>query len=126
MVRSSLVIGAALFLSACDFPEPSETMIASGAALSQAYRDGFDDGCHSGRQAAGSLFDQFRKDLSRFNANGDYAQGWSDAYRQCEREEEALELQMRSAATINAINSANDNRFDDVLRGVDTSGLAGL
>ncbi len=113
-------------LTACDFPEPSETMIASQSNTSPSYRQGFDDGCHSGRQAAGSLFDQFRKDQQRFSRDPDYAQGWSDAFRQCESQEEALNRQMRSAAAINAINSSRQNRFDRILEGIDYSGLEGF
>ena len=115
-----------LTLAACDLPEASETMISSSANVSQSYRDGFDDGCHSGRQAAGSLFDQFRKDQARFNSDQDYAQGWSDAFRQCESREEQLERQIRSAQTIDAINNSRDDRFDRILDGIDYSGLEGL
>ena len=117
---------ALLLLAACEFAEPSETMIASDANVSPAYRQGFDDGCHSGRQAAGSFFDQFRKDLPRFNSDRDYAQGWSDAFRQCETQEEAQDRQMRSAATIDAINAADDDSFDRVLEGLDFSDLEGF
>lgn len=115
-----------LLLAACDVLEPSETMISASANVSPAYRQGFDDGCHSGRQAAGSLFEQFRKDLPRFNTDQDYAQGWSDAFRQCETQEEVLDRQMRSAAVIDAINTEDGDRFDRVLEGIDFSGLEGF
>ena len=111
------------FLAACDVLEPSETMIASSANVSPSYRQGFDDGCHSGRQAAGSLFEQFRKDLPRFNTDRDYAQGWSDAFWQCETQEEVRDRQMRSAAVIDAINTEDGDRFDRVLEGIDFSSL---
>ena len=114
---------ALLLLGACTLPEPSETMISSQSNVSVSYRQGFDDGCHSGRQAAGSFFDQFTKDLPRFNSDRDYAQGWSDAFRQCETQEEAEDRQMRSAAAIDAINSSDDDLFDRVLEGIDYSGL---
>ena len=117
---------AIVLLSGCAYGPPSETLISSNADVSASYRSGFDDGCHSGRQAAGSLFDQFRKDQDRFNFDVDYAQGWSDAFRQCETREEALNRQIRSARTIDAINRSKDKRFDDVLRGVDTSALKDL
>lgn len=122
----ALPIFMALSLAACDLPEPSETMIASQSNVSPSYQQGFDDGCHSGRQAAGSLFDQFRKDQSRFNADRDYATGWSDAFRQCETQQEAVARQIRSAATINALQKSNEDRFDKVLSGIDYSGVSGL
>jgi hypothetical protein len=61
----------------------------------RSYVDGFDDGCHSGKKAGGSMFDQFKKDVRRFETDKEYAQGWSDGFRQCETEEEALERQIR-------------------------------
>lgn len=72
-----------------------EIMIKEGYPL--AYVDGFDDGCHSGKKAGGSLFDQFKKDVRRFQPDSQYAQGWSDAFRQCESEEEASARNMRMA-----------------------------
>jgi len=72
-----------------------ETMIQQGYPL--AYADGFDDGCHSGKKAGGSLFDQFRKDAERFQIDSQYSQGWSDGFRQCESEQEALQRQVRMA-----------------------------
>lgn len=117
----SLAVIPLIVLSACG--PPSEELIAQDANVSPSYRQGFDDGCHSGRQAAGSLFDLFRKDLNRFNSDRDYAQGWSDAYRVCESKEEALERQVRSAQTIRAIRQSDPPKFDNVLRGVDLSAL---
>jgi hypothetical protein len=72
-----------------------ETMLKEGYPLS--YADGFDDGCHSGNQAGGSLFDQFKKDIGRFDNDKDYAQGWSDGFRQCETKQEAIQRQTRMA-----------------------------
>lgn len=51
-----------LLLSGC--ATQKETMIKEGYPLS--YAEGFDDGCHSGNKAGGSLFDQFKKDTRRF------------------------------------------------------------
>ena len=72
-----------------------ETMIKQGYPL--AYTEGFEDGCHSGKKAGGNLFDQFKKDVRRFEADSQYAQGWSDAFRQCESEQEAIQRQTRIA-----------------------------
>ena len=125
-MRFAILFVLSLTVAACDLPEPSETMIGSQSQVSPSYRAGFDDGCHSGRQAAGSLFDEFRKDQARFNSDSDYAQGWSDAFRQCESQEEAVERRVRSAAAIDAINNSRDDRFDRVLSGIDYSGLENL
>lgn len=106
-------------------PSQQEVMIEQGYPA--AYAQGFEDGCHSGKKAAGSYFDEFRKDVRRFDSDGEYAQGWSDAYRQCETQEEALERQVRTAQTLNAINQKHDDDFARrVLKGIDTSGLKDL
>lgn len=80
-----------LLISGC--MSQKEMMIKQGYPL--PYADGFDDGCHSGKKAGGYLFDQFKKDVKRFNSDSDYAQGWSDAFRQCESEVEASDRIMR-------------------------------
>ena len=72
-----------------------EIMLQEGHSL--AYADGFEDGCHSGKQAGGNMFESFKKDENRFTRQNKYAQGWSDGFRQCEREEESLERQSRIA-----------------------------
>jgi len=93
--RKVVLVGStfvSLFIfSAC--ATQAETMVQEGYPL--AYAQGFDDGCHSGKKAGGSMFDQFKKDVNRFGQHGKYTQGWSDGFRQCEKEEEALERQIR-------------------------------
>lgn len=79
------------FLSGC--VSQKESMIKEGFPV--AYADGFDDGCHSGKKAGGNMFEQFKKDVRRFENDREYAQGWSDGFRQCETEEENLERQIR-------------------------------
>ncbi|WP_145991695.1 MULTISPECIES: hypothetical protein [unclassified Shewanella] len=78
-------------LSAC--VSQHDLMVEKGFPL--PYADGFDDGCHSGNKAAGSLFDEFKKDVNRFNSDKQYGQGWSDGFRQCETEQEAAQRQTR-------------------------------
>ena len=94
---NSLVIVATasclMFLSGC--ATQKETMIKQGYPLS--YAEGFDDGCHSGNKAGGSLFDQFKKDVRRFESDTKYAQGWSDGFRQCESQQESIQRQTRMA-----------------------------
>ena len=96
-IISRLVITATasclLLLSGC--ATQKEIMINEGYPMS--YAEGFDDGCHSGNQAGGSLFDQFKKDIRRFESDNQYAQGWSDGFRQCESQQEAIQRQTRMA-----------------------------
>lgn len=109
-----------------------ETMIRQG--YPQSYAEGFEDGCHSGKKAGGSLFDQFNKDVRRFNIDQQYAQGWSDAFRSCESEQEALQRQMRIGIEQQKLIDRRDRNKAreqyqlerEVLRGVDTSKLRDL
>jgi len=92
-----------------------------------AYAEGFEDGCHSGNKAGGSYFDQFKKDVRRFNDDSDYAQGWSDAFRQCETEQESLERQTRMSMEYQRMDDERKDRMvHDALDGLDTSGLENL
>ena len=109
-----------------------DTMIQQGYPLS--YADGFDDGCHSGKKAGGSMFDQFKKDVRRFQADKQYAQGWADGFRQCETEQEALERQIRMGMEQQRLleekkhNDWEEKRHleREVFKGIDTRGLENL
>ena len=109
-----------------------EIMIQQGYPL--AYADGFDDGCHSGNKAGGSLFDQFKKDVNRFEKDSQYAQGWSDGFRQCESEQEAIQRQMRMAIEQQKLSEQRESNQlqkqhhleSEVLKGVDTESLKSL
>ncbi len=68
------------------------------AASSYGYAEGFHDGCHSGREAAGDWSDGFAKDLNRFGVDRDYTRGWSDGFRQCETAQERQARGARQAA----------------------------
>jgi len=70
-----------------------EVMLEQGHSL--AYADGFDDGCHSGKKAGGKLFEDFKKDENRFARHSKYTQGWSDGFRECEKEQEAIDREVR-------------------------------
>ena len=59
-----------------------ETLIAQG--YPPAYADGYDDGCGSGRQAAGAIAGEFRKNVPRYLDDPKYAQGWNDGFQQCQ------------------------------------------
>ena len=130
MININLLIIAAavscvLLLSGCI--SQKETMVNQGYPL--AYAEGYDDGCHSGKQAGGSLFDQFSKDVRRFESHNDYAQGWSDGFRQCETEQESMQRQMRMAIEQQQlIEQRKQNQLQkqyhlekEALEGVDTS-----
>jgi len=109
MIVGSLVSGLVL-ISGC--ASQTETMVQEGYPV--AYAQGFEDGCHSGKQAGGSMFDQFKKDVNRFGRDIKYSQGWSDGFRQCEREEEALERQVRMNMEQQNLNEALKHNQDSV------------
>jgi len=119
-----------LALSGC--VSQKDSMVKQGYPL--AYADGFDDGCHSGKKAGGSLFDQFKKDVNRFQKDTQYSQGWSDGFRQCETEEESLQRQVRmNIEQQRLMEEKKHNDWDEqrhleseALKGVDTSGLENL
>ena len=116
-----------LLLAAC--VDQKETMIRQGYPI--GYAEGFQDGCHSGKKAGGSLFDEFSKDIRRFESDHDYAQGWSDGFRQCESEEEALERQTRMyTEQQRLLEQKKHDRWEEkhyleteVLKGIDTKAL---
>jgi hypothetical protein len=99
-----------------------------------AYAQGYDDGCHSGNKAGGSFFDEFIKDVNRFDNDTQYAQGWSDAFRQCESEQEALQRQTRISIEQQKLSEQREEndlqkqyRLEkEVMKGIDTSGLEKL
>ncbi len=119
------IIIALPFMALSGCATQSETMKSQGYPV--AYAEGFEDGCHSGKKAGGSYFDQFKKDVRRFNSDGDYAQGWSDAFRQCETEQEALDRQIRMSMEYQRMdNERKDRMAHDALKGIDTTGLENL
>jgi hypothetical protein len=50
---------------------------------SQAYKDGYNDGCASGSAAVNALAGQFTKNMDRYNSEPDYANGWLNGERVC-------------------------------------------
>ncbi|WP_260962886.1 hypothetical protein [Pseudomonas citri] len=87
MRRAVLVLAALMVLGGCETTH--EDLIARG--YPPAFADGFDDGCSSGRQAAGVITGQFRKDVPRYLKDPRYAEGWSDGFRQCQAMRESEE-----------------------------------
>lgn len=120
---NSILASSFILLSGC--VTTADTMKEQGYPA--AYADGFDDGCHSGKKAGGSYFDQFKKDIKRFNTDKEYAQGWSDSYRQCETEQEALDRKTRMSIEWQKMNNERKANIEhDALKGIDTSGLENL
>jgi hypothetical protein len=71
-----------LALAACG--SVKETMLARG--FPPAYADGYADGCSSGSAAAGGLFEEPRKDMTRYGTDRQYTEGWDKGFQQCRRE----------------------------------------
>lgn len=78
--RAILILLLLAPLAGCETTH--QTLIAQG--YPPAYADGFDDGCGSGRQAAGAITGEFRKNVPRYLADKQYALGWSDGFQQCQ------------------------------------------
>ncbi|WET09951.1 MULTISPECIES: hypothetical protein [unclassified Pseudomonas] len=88
MWRYAVMLCAMVWLSGCQ--STHQELLAKG--YPPAFADGFDDGCSSGRQAAGVITGEFRKNVPRYLKEREYAEGWEDGFRQCKamRESEAL------------------------------------
>lgn len=124
------LVGCLVITSGC--VTQKEVMVQQGYPLS--YADGFDDGCHSGEKAGGSMFDQFKKDVRRFTTDSQYAQGWSDGFRQCETEQESLQRQIRMGMEQQRLMDERKHyKWEEkrhlereMMRGIDTRGLENL
>ena len=69
-----------VLLAGCETTQ--QDLLAKG--YPPAFADGFDDGCSSGRQAAGVITGEFKKNVPRYLKDSTYAQGWDDGFRQCQ------------------------------------------
>lgn len=47
------------------------------------WREGYSDGCRTGRNAAGSIGDRFTRDHGRYASEAQYKQGWDDGFVIC-------------------------------------------
>jgi hypothetical protein len=56
------------------------------AGSSQAYLDGYNDGCTNGSSTASNLTGQFTRNEARYNSEPDYASGWLNGNRECNGE----------------------------------------
>ena len=84
--RALAAVVAALALAAC--ASEREALIARG--FDPAYADGYDDGCASGKEAAGGLFGEARKDPSRYGVDDQYTRGWDAGSEKCRRNMAAM------------------------------------
>ena len=75
-------LAATLALAGC--ASVQETMIERG--FPPAYAEGYADGCSSGKEAAGGLFYETRKDTTRYGPDRQYTEGWDSAFQQCRSE----------------------------------------
>ncbi|MGJ7513444.1 hypothetical protein ACSFE6_03760 [Pseudomonas baetica] len=87
MWRYAGLAGLLLLIAGCQTTH--EDLIAKG--YPPEFADGFDDGCSSGRQAAGAISGEFRKNVPRYLKDQNYAEGWNDGFRQCQAIRESQE-----------------------------------
>jgi len=83
---------ASMLISGC--ASTAETMMQKGYGPS--YSKGYGDGCASGKNAAGSLLDQFTKDVNKYQRDSKYAMGWKDGYDTCKSQWKEEMRQIRS------------------------------
>jgi hypothetical protein len=73
------LLSAVALLGGCQ--SPRDQLLAQGYPA--PFASGFEDGCGSGRQAAGAS-GAFRKNVPAYLADRQYATGWDDGFRQCQ------------------------------------------
>jgi hypothetical protein len=106
-------LAISIFLSSC--VSEGQRMINEGA--SPAYGQGYDDGCNSGKKAAGDMFSQFHKNVRQYQHSQDYRQGWDDGHNECKSEwismnrQQGLAIEQQRAADEHSLieNMKQDN-----------------
>jgi hypothetical protein len=63
--------------------------------IDPAYAAGYDDGCASGKAAAGGLFAESAKDQGRYGGDDQHTQGWDEGFAKCRRNMAAMVLDAR-------------------------------
>ncbi len=120
------VIFVILYITGC--ASQKETMIEQG--YPPAYADGYQDGCSSGNNAAGSMLDQFKKNVQLYKENNDYHQGWDDGYKQCKAKQAAFQEEYRTSVEQQRLieEKRHNKKIEErkLLEGIDTSGLENL
>jgi hypothetical protein len=91
----TLAAAATLAVGFTGCASTAENMRAQG--YGPDYSQGYGDGCNSGKKAGGSMFDQFKKDVRKYDNNHKYREGWEDGYKECKSEEKELMHSIESA-----------------------------
>jgi len=90
MTNKFILISISLILfSGCQTPQQWVDRQV-GADQPQEYKDGYLDGCTSGKKAAGYLYAKLAKDVIRYTDDQLYHQGWDDGFNICKSNHEAL------------------------------------
>ena len=105
----TLATVAAMGLSFSGCASTAENMRAQG--YGPDYSQGYGDGCDSGKRAGGSMFDQFKKDVRRYDNNHKYREGWEDGYKECRSEEKQLMRSIENAQRDQAIRDSDHYRY---------------
>ncbi len=97
----TLTVAVLLAIGFTGCASTAENMRAQG--YGPDYSQGYGDGCDSGRKAGGSMFDQFKKDVRRYDSNHKYKEGWDDGYKECKSEEKEMMHSIEKAQRDQAI-----------------------
>ena len=84
--QAVLALVAHLALAACT--STRDALIERG--FDPAYAEGYDDGCSSGKDAAGGFFAETRKNPDRYGNDSRYSQGWDAGFAKCRSDTAAM------------------------------------
>ena len=102
LLTATAIVTLGFTLTGC--ASTAENMRAQG--YGPDYSQGYGDGCDSGKKAGGSMLNQFKKDVRRYDSNHKYKEGWEDGYKECKSEEKQL---MRSIENANRNQAIRDS-----------------
>jgi len=111
MKKSIITITAIITLGAgfTGCASTAENMRAQG--YGPDYSQGYGDGCTSGKKAGGSMFDQFTKNVKRYDNNHKYKEGWDDGYKECKSEEKELMHSIENSQRNQAIRDSGKYKY---------------
>jgi hypothetical protein len=105
----TLGVTIAIGLSFTGCASTAENMRAQG--YGPDYSQGYGDGCDSGKKAGGSMLDQFKKNVDKYDSNYKYREGWEDGYRLCKSQEKELMHSIDNASRNQAIRDSGKYRY---------------
>jgi hypothetical protein len=105
----TLAAAATLAVGFTGCASTAENMRAQG--YGPDYSQGYGDGCDSGKKAGGSMLDQFKKDVRKYDNNHKYREGWEDGYKECKSEEKQLMHSIDDASRNQAIRDSGKYRY---------------